>query len=303
LTKSKSSAGQTQPKVVAVTGGSGKVGRAVCRNLVEHGYSVINLDVDPPKDPVCPFTRCDVSEFGQVMDVLSGIDSRPLKHLGRGVATPTVEVVHLAAVPRPGPLPDAEIFRINTIGAYNVFSACARLGIHRVAWASSETILGLPFDREDPLIAPLDESVTRPQWSYALSKSAGEHLAEEMVRWAPGLTIIGLRLSNVMDPEDYAQFATWQDDPMLRRWNLWGYVDSRDTAEAFRLALEADLSGAEAFVIAAADTVMTRPSAELMREVYPKTPLQKTIEGRETLLSIDKARRLLGYDPKWSWMG
>jgi nucleoside-diphosphate-sugar epimerase len=105
-----------------------------------------------------------------------------------------------------------------------------------------------------------------------------------------------------MEPHDYERFPSWQDDPQARRWNLWGYVDARDVAQSCRLGLEVDVSGAEAFIVAAADTVMERPSAELMAEVYPDVPL-RAVSGTNTLLSIEKARRVLGYEPVHSWRG
>jgi nucleoside-diphosphate-sugar epimerase len=88
---------------------------------------------------------------------------------------------------------------------------------------------------------------------------------------------------------------------MLRKWNLWGYVDARDVAQSCRLGLEADVRGAEAFIIAAADTVMDRPNEELMAEVFPDVPLRDGTGDFDTLLSIDKARDLLGYAPGYSW--
>jgi nucleoside-diphosphate-sugar epimerase len=116
-----------------------------------------------------------------------------------------------------------------------------------------------------------------------------------------GTTFAGLRISNIMvAPGDYERFLTFQNDPRLRKWNLWGYVDARDVAQACRLALEADLEGAEVFIVAAADTVMERESRDLMAEVYPEVPL-RDVRGRRTLLSIEKARRKLGYSPKYSW--
>ncbi len=104
-----------------------------------------------------------------------------------------------------------------------------------------------------------------------------------------------------MEPHDYAQPPAFQDDPQRRTWNLWGYVDARDVAQSFRLGLGADIQGAEAFIIAAADTVMERPNKELMAMVFPGIPLREEIEANETLLSIDKVRRLLGYAPAHAW--
>ena len=116
-----------------------------------------------------------------------------------------------------------------------------------------------------------------------------------------GIGFVGLRISNIMDVEDYALFPTYWDDARLRKWNLWGYVDARDVATAARLGLEADIEGSQIAIVAAADTVMTRPSADLMAEVFPTVPLRRPVQGRETLLSIDHARELLGYEPAHRW--
>ena len=170
----------------------------------------------------------------------------------------------------------------------------------RVVWASSETVLGLPFD-EPPAFAPIDETIEpRPESSYALAKLVGETMAEQAARRS-GIPFVGLRISNIMEPDDYAAFPGYWADPTIRKWNLWGYVDVRDVAQAVRRALEAEVTGAEICIVAAADTVMTRPSAELMAEVFPDVPLRRPVDGRETLLSIDKARRLLGYEPEHRW--
>jgi len=124
-------------------------------------------------------------------------------------------------------------------------------------------------------------------------------MARQFHRWT-GRPYVGLRFSNVMEPDDYERFPTFWNDPVLRRWNLWGYVDARDVAQACRLALSADV-GAEVFIVAAADTCMSRASRDLMAEVYPEVELRGNLGEHETLLSIAKASRLLGYEPNHSW--
>jgi nucleoside-diphosphate-sugar epimerase len=104
-----------------------------------------------------------------------------------------------------------------------------------------------------------------------------------------------------MDPEDYPRFPAFDKDAKARRWNLWGYIDARDAAQAFRLALESDLTGAEVFVIANADTVMSRDNDELIAAEFPGVERKRSFGPNETLLSIDKARRVLGYEPKHGW--
>jgi nucleoside-diphosphate-sugar epimerase len=270
---------------VAVTGGAGKAGRAVVRDLLEHGYDVVSIDL--ARDPSLADEQqmvADVTDYGEVVDALKGADS----------------VVHLAAIPAPGLKPDEVTFRVNTTSTYNVFAAAPLLGLRRIVWASSETTLGLPFERERPRYAPIDEEhPLLPEFSYALSKVISEEMARQFSRWT-GIPYVGLRFSNVMEPHDYERFPGFWDDAQLRRWNLWGYVDARDVAQSCRLALEVDLAAAEVFIVAAADTVMNRPSADLMAEVYPDVELRDVGEFG-TLLSIEKARRLLGYEPAFSW--
>ncbi len=279
---------------IAVTGGSGKAGRIVVHDLAERGHEVLNIDLVPseesysPEAPI-PFLRADVTDFGQALEALSGGDTLP------GIET----VVHLAAIPSPAHATANQIFATNANSTHAVFAAAQRLGLERIVWASSETTLGLPFATA-PEYAPVDEPHLRPETSYALSKVVGEELARTFSRWS-GIPIVGLRFSNVMVRADYERFAAFQDDPQLRKWNLWGYVDESHVAESVRCALEADIAGADNFVIAAADTVMRRPSRELMAEVYPDVPLADSVQGNDTLLDIAKARRVLGYDPRFSW--
>lgn len=280
-------------KTVIVTGGSGKIGRATVRTLLDHGYDAVNLDVVPSADPAAPFTCTDLTDAGETFDALLSINK---VHAGADA------VIHLAAVPGQGRRPDGATFRTNTVSTYNVFSAAVKLGLKRVVWASSETLLGLGFEDAPPVYAPLDEEVPlRPNSSYALSKACCEEMARQFNRWHPDIPFIGLRFSNVMEEHDYSGFAAWQDDPWVRKRNLWGYVDSRDCGQACRLALEADISGADTFIIAAADTVMTRPNHELMAEVYPGVEVRGDVGDNETLESIGKARRILGYEPQHSW--
>lgn len=272
-------------RTVVVTGGSGKAGRACVDDLGRHGYRVIDVDVAASRDPDAPTVIADLTDLGQTIEVLGGADA----------------VVHLAAIPAPNVLPDGETFRINMMSTYNVFSAAATIGLAKVVWASSETLIGIPFARRDPEYAPIDEEhPLLPEFHYALSKLAGEVIAAQFHRWH-GIPYLGLRISNIMEPHDYLRFPTWQDDPRIRRWNLWGYVDARDVAQAARMALESDLETADNFLIAAADTCMERSSSSLMDEVFPEVPMRRPVAGNETLLSIDKARTILGYEPRYFW--
>ena len=278
---------------VAVTGGSGKLGRAVVRDLMDHGYDVINLDSAGPREQPSAFIRIDLTDYGQVVDALTTND---------GLAGGRVDaVVHLAAIPAPGLTANAATFANNAPATYNVFAAARAAGITNVVWASSETVLGLPFDTPPPYIPVDEEYPARPESTYSLVKHLEETMAAQFCRWDPALKMIGLRFSNVMDPEDYAAFPSFDADPQLRKWNLWGYIDARDGAQAVRRALDHDSTGVDVFIIANADTVMSRSSASLAAEVYPGVKVTKDLGEHETMLSIDKARRVLGYEPEHSW--
>jgi len=258
--------------------------------LAEHGHGVIGVDLVPPggDDGPADFLRADLTDYGQAVEVLQGVDA----------------VVHLANIPAPGLRTPSVTFNDNMTMNFNVFQAAAEAGLRRVVWASSETTLGLPFSTP-PRYAPVDEDhYPVPNSTYALSKVASETIATEIAKWS-GIPFVALRFSNILGPADYARFPSYWDDPAERKWNLWGYIDERDVAQACRLALEADItasgSRSASFIIAAADTVMTRPSADLMREVYPGVQLRGEIEGNATLLSIARARQVLGFEPQHRW--
>jgi nucleoside-diphosphate-sugar epimerase len=276
---------------IVVTGGTGKAGRACVKDLQAHGYDVLNVDRAAPEGTPRPFMLADLTDYGQVVGVLSGA----------GVGTKEVSgVVHLAAL-RVRVYSDQVTFANNVVSTYNVFEACRLLGIKNVVWASSDSVLGVPYD-EPPAYLPVDEdSEVRPESDYSLSKLLCEEMATQFCRWDPSMKIFGLRFSNIMEPQDYARFAAFQNDAHQRKWNLWGYVDVRDAAQAIRKALESPIKGAEVFSISSGDTVMARSDAELLAETLTSVPVRRELRGNETLHSIEKAKRLLGYQPEHSW--
>ncbi len=273
---------------ICVTGASGQAGRAVVTDLRAHGYEVTATDVAVSRaDREDGVLRADLTDYGQAVEALSQPDA----------------VVHLANIPAPGLSTPAVTFNANITMNFNIFQAAAALKLSRVVWASSETTLGLPFD-VPPRYAPVDEDhYPVPTSTYALSKVASETIAGHLAEWS-GIPYIGLRFSNIMAPGDYQEFPSFWPDPHARKWNLWGYIDERDVAASCRLALEAPadaVKGNPAFIIAAADTVMNRPSAELLAEVFPGVPLTGDVGEFGTLLAIDRARQALGFDPAHSW--
>jgi nucleoside-diphosphate-sugar epimerase len=277
---------------ICVTGASGKAGRAVVRDLLEHDYDIVATDIASSRaDVEHGAIRADLTDYGQTLEVLTGVDA----------------VIHLANIPAPGINTPSVTFNANMAMNFNVFHAAASCGIKRVVWASSETTLGLPFGTtkgRPPRYAPVDEDhYPVPTTTYALSKVASETIAREIAKWS-GTAFVALRFSNIMDPDDYEAFPSRWADPLLRVWNLWGYVDGRDVAASCRLSLTApfeSIVGCPSLIIAAADTVMNRPSAALFAEVFPDVPLIREIGEFETLLAIDRAREVIGYAPEHSW--
>jgi nucleoside-diphosphate-sugar epimerase len=272
-------------KRVCVTGASGRAGRVTVRELLSHGYEVVATDrVAPAGDLGVRPLLADLTDYGQAVEVLQGVGA----------------VVHLANIPAPEIYTPATTFHANITMNFNVFTAAAQAGLDRVVWASSETTLGLPFD-VPPRYAPVDEDhYPLPTSTYALSKVASETIAAHIADWSQ-IPFIGLRFSNILGPSDYQDFPSYWGDAQLRKWNLWGYIDERDAATASRLALEAPAKGSASYIIAAADTVMDRPSASLLAEVFPGVPLTRDVGEFGTLLSIDRARAALGFAPQHSW--
>ena len=279
-------------KKIIVTGGSGGAGQFAIKELIANGYDCVNLDQKAPEQNLCPFVQLDMTDYGAVFHAFSGGEA----------------LVHFAGNPHPDDehFGAADRFDNNTNAVFNAFNAARQHGMKRVVWASSETIFGFPFEDCRPEEVPLtEEALRQPQNGYALSKAISEDLAVEMARLY-SMTIIGLRLSNVLydDVEAVPSFQKipgYWEDLSSRKFNLWGYIDARDSARAVRLALEADIKGAEVFNIAAANTLMRQPSRTLIEEVFPGVPIAEGLDSHGAMLCCDKARSLLGWRPEFTW--
>ena len=281
-------------KRICVTGASGLAGRAVVLDLLAHGYEVLATDVVPPSPLLPPrwsrsdlvYTQADLTDFGDTFEVVSGVDA----------------VVHLAAIPAPGIFTAARTLNVNNAMNSNVFLAAAQAGVERVVRASSETTLGLDFGPDNlPWYLPLDEDhYPRPTSTYSLSKVLGETMAEHVSAWS-GIPFVALRFSNVIDPARYGEFAGFEANPASRLFNAFGYIDVRDAAQSVRRALEAEVTGARAYVIANADTVMSRPTSALVEEFFPGVELRREFGEHESLFSIERARAELGFEPEHGW--
>jgi nucleoside-diphosphate-sugar epimerase len=289
-------------KRVMFTGGTGKAGRHVVNYLVEHGCQVLNLDLKPLDHPQVRTLITDITDSAQVFNALSS-------YMGLHEFDPSLRpqpvdaVVHFAAIPRIMITPDNEVYRINTMGTYNVVEAAVKLGIRKIIIASSETTYGLVFNYEprDPVYLPLDEEYpVDPPDSYALSKVCNEWTAKSFATRS-GFDIYAIRIGNVIEPHEYDFFPKFFADPGFRKRITWSYIDARDLGQLTLRAIEKDGLGFQIFNAAQDDCSSDLPTAELLRRFYPNVPVKRELGEYETLLSNRKAREVLGFRPVHSW--
>ena len=275
---------------VAVTGGSGLAGFGVVSHLLDRGHDVVSLDKAPPPQGITENLLLDCQDLGQVYAACQRADA----------------IVHLAAIPRPIHHTPDQVFRTNVMASFNIFEAAAVLEIPRVVYVSSMSILGLPFSYWPIHLEylPVDEGhPAAPQDAYALSKTLGEDIALAFVRRMAGtLSVVSLRFPWIHTPATFKSILTplW-DDPAGGAANLWGYIDTRDVARACRLALEADISGHEAFYISAENTFMKTDSMTLAQAYYPKARIKSGLSGNQSLFDTSKAGAALGYEACYNW--
>ena len=275
---------------IAVTGGSGLAGSAVVAHLLDAGCHVVSIDRAPPQKPLTEFRLVDCEDLGQVVGACHGADA----------------IVHLAAIPRPIHHTPDQVFRTNIMATFNVFEAAAVLEIPRVVYISSMSVLGLPFSYTPIRYAyfPIDERHPgAPQDAYALSKALGEDIAMAFVRrMAEALSVVSLRFPWIHSPETFrAEVPPFQEDAALGATVLWAYIDTRDVARACRHALEADISGHEAFYLSAKDTFAKADTAPLAQAFYPEAEIRSQISGNQSLFDCAKAQARLGFEPQFSW--
>ena len=274
---------------IAVTGSSGTLGRATVERLTADGDSVLGLDINSSPTGGL-FTRVDFTDYGQTLDALLGVTAR---HDGLDA------LVHLAAIPVNGLVPDATTFHNNMTVSFNVLFAAHRAGIRRIVYASSITAMGFPFQEAPPFL-PVDESYTAANNTYGLTKVLEETMAGQLVRWDPELSITALRFTNIVGPEDYGTFAR-AGDPTYRRDLIGSYLDARDGAQAVSLALAHGMPGLEIYNIAAPESGSTLPSRELAERWFPGTRIADDLGEFESLMSTRKAQQGLGFRAEHRW--
>jgi len=275
---------------VLVTGASGKLGQAVVEELAAHDYEVVGADRRPAplERGQVRFAEIELGDVDQVAGVMAGSKA----------------VIHLGAIP--GPRRDAGevVFTNNTRATFVVLQAAHVVGVRKAVIASSISALGPSFspDPTTPLYAPVDEE--HPLLgadAYALSKEVDERTGAMFYRRV-GMAVAALRFTFVGRPDETVELAArLKENPSSGSRTLWSYVDIRDAAVATRLALEATGLTFEVFNVAAADTLSDIPTAELLRDYAPSVEVRQPIVGHASAYSIDKARRVLNYEPAHSW--
>ena len=278
---------------VVITGANGRAGGYAISEFLEHGYKVTatihrNLSPELAKLATIRLLRADISDYGQTVSALAGADA----------------VVHLAAIPHPRTDPPHVVFGTNVMSMWNVLQAAEVLGIRKLVLASSINAIGAIFSskRVPPLHFPIDEEhPTRAEDPYALSKWVGEQIADGFAR-KRSVQMASFRLHWMAAPEALEKLReNPQNDPEPRSKDFWGYIDQRDCARAYRLAIEAEWEGHEAFFINAGDTTLGIPTQQALEQCYPDVPVKKKLSEYEMVIDCSKAKRFFDWEPQYGW--
>lgn len=272
---------------IAITGGNGRLGSEATAYARTRGHDVTVIDRVGDQGPASAII--DLTEFDSVDKVIRE---------GRFDA-----VIHLAGMPGRTKVAGNLLFRNNMLTSYNVLSAAQRAGVSKIVFASSETILGLPFS-ESPAELPIVEispATYRTGHDYGMVKYLEEQIAQHMAADDPALSISAMMLTTIVLPEMYENFASYEQDARGRGYNLWSYTDVRDAGQGIVLAAEYRVPGYERFILAADDTVMSTPTADLVERFHPGSTVTRKLGEHETLFSNEKAKRLLGFAPQYGW--
>ena len=276
-------------KKVVVTGGSGRLGQFVIRDLLANSYQVLSLDRVAPREKLCASWLADLRHSGDLFEALKD----------------AYGIIHLGAYQAPNLAPDAETLSNNVSATYNVLRAATDMGVKKVVIASSTAAFGFIYATKlwAPDYLPLDENhPSKPQDSYGLSKVFGEQIAESIVTLHKDMTISSLRFPGVNFDLSYESFRERWRNPRSRTSGFWTYIDARDAAMTCRLALEAKFKGHEVFITSAPKNCMIQPTLELVKKYLPKGAKIKKAAGTHwSCVDSAKARRMLGFKPQHVW--
>ncbi|MFW6641949.1 NAD-dependent epimerase/dehydratase family protein [Nocardiopsis algeriensis] len=285
---------------VLVTGGSGRLGRSVTAVLAERGHHVTSADTAPAHQPA--------GVDGVVADLL---DPRQLRQTFDRAAPEAV--VHLAGIAVPFARPDVETLQVNTGLAWAVLSAAIEHGARSAVAASSPTVYGYNTPSWKPLYLPLDEDHPVAPWhAYGLSKTIIEDTVRALARTAPGCVLSCVRPGYVVAPQEWEGAPTQQGhtmaqrlaDPALAATSLFNYIDARDAAELFALAVENPdrIESGQVFNAVAPDPLAPGPVDELMARFHPAAAeAAAALADGSAVFSSERAHTTLGWRPRRTW--
>jgi nucleoside-diphosphate-sugar epimerase len=284
---------------IVVTGGAGRLGRFVTKELVARGHNVLSIDTAVPTEPACPSLAVNLAEVKGLFSVFEGAEA----------------VIHLARIPfpytangfdpasrlwkTPDVAADTQRFAHNVTISYNVLVLSLEAGVKKIVCGSSLAVYGLyyPSCPNAPDYLPVDENhPLLPQDPYGMTKLVGEKLCDSFAR-KKEIQIASLRFAGIATDEQYPILLERRKHPLERGTGaLWSYIDVRDAAAACRLAVEKDFSGHEAFNICAPNTIMKEPTLELVRRYLPQVKLIKSgLNDNWSGYDAGKAERILGF--------
>ena len=276
---------------ILVTGSAGKFGQWVVKELQAHNHTVVGADLHSSANALCPMLIANLRDAGEIYSLLRGEQPDG--------------IINLAAVPRPGILPERTTFLTNFEIAYNIFEAAACLEISKVIHASTDSSYGFVFSKHPftPQYLPVDEAHPQlPQDCYGGSKMLNEYTARIFANANPKMQITCLRICGLVDLESLAGFSGLDDkEAESASRALFSYVDMRDAAVAFRLAAEKNIPGFDVFNIIANDTLAISETKDLISKYYPNAEIRKNFTRNECLFSTEKAAQVLGWQPQYSW--
>ena len=284
------------------TGASGKAGKHVASHLATKGMKVLNADLYNYKQPNIDYLNIDITDAAQVFSSMSAhMNVDELRENAEPLKYDTV--VHFAAIPRILMASDIETYKVNVMGTYHVLEAAIKLGVKKIIFASSETVYGLCFahNKPDPLSLPVTEDdLARPMDSYAMSKVVNEETARAFQRRS-GIDIYGLRIGNVIEPDEYHIFKDFCKDPTVRIPNAFNYIDARDLGQAVELCINKDGLGFEIFNVSNDQNSVDLNTQEIIKNYYPNVPLKYELGSQECLYSNKKIKNMLGFSPVYDW--
>lgn len=269
---------------IALTGGTGRIGKAIASEALRQGHSVVSIDrVASPDVQDSENLRsivADTDAYEKLVDAFEGCDA----------------VIHMAAIPAPGRHADHIIHNNNVVGSYNAMRAAAEHGIMRICQASSVNAIGLSFSRAPRFdYFPVDEH--HPNYSeepYSLSKWICEQQADSFARRHEDLSIASLRFHWVVPDRETAAGSFNRQDERPDK-HLWAYTRIDAAARACLLGVTASFKGHEVFYIIAPDTTVDAPSLELAAQYFPQVPIRGDLSGNKSFFSSAKAEKILGW--------